>query len=402
MKSFVICILLGLISCTRIYSQFEGGIYDGFNSIKLIITDADTNITRIKSSFYGDGLSLAKFKLNDADTVLNYLYSSFYGDGLSLAKFKLNDADTVLNYLYSSFYGDGSGKTVFNIPNSDTLMLDKSTSYVGDGHCRIMFDTLFHYGLNTPINLSASLIGKQQINLGWNEVEQALNYKLFRSDSADGPYKLIYYGSNLFYTDIGNHLNPATYYYFRVMAENFEQLSGYSDILQVKTLPEKHLIKLNTGWNMISTYIRLVNIDMEDVLLPIVNNIVIVKNNLGQIYFPEFGINDIGNWKYEEAYQIYTNRATTLEIEGAKSNPQIDEIALTAGWNMLAYLRDNSMDIEIALASLTQNGTLVIAKDNLGNVFFPAFEINMIGDMLPGQGYQIYLLSSTKFKYPGN
>lgn len=65
-------------------------------------------------------------------------------------------------------------------------------------------------------------------------------------------------------------------------------------------------------------------------------------------------------------------KSTTLEIEGAKSIPESDIIVLNAGWNMLAYLRDNPMNIETALASLTNNNILMIAKDNMGNVFYPA------------------------------
>lgn len=96
------------------------------------------------------------------------------------------------------------------------------------------------------------------------------------------------------------------------------------------------------------------------------------------------------------------SKAETLTISGIKIVPETTDITLSAGWNMIAYLRDNRMDIEIALAPLVADNKLVIAKDNMGNVFYPAFEINMIGNILPGQGYQIYLLNSGTQVYPGN
>jgi hypothetical protein len=161
-------------------------------------------------------------------------------------------------------------------------------------------------------------------------------------------------------------------------------------------------IPLAAGWNMISTYIQPDETDMEDIFADIVENTVIVKNNLGQIYFPMFEINDIGSWNLYHGYQVYMSQADTMSISGVQAIPQSSTMNLSAGWNMIAYLRDSPMDIQIALAPIVIDENLVIAKDNLGNVYFPAFEINMIGDMIPGQGYQIYLLSGATLIYPEN
>jgi len=161
-------------------------------------------------------------------------------------------------------------------------------------------------------------------------------------------------------------------------------------------------ITISSGWNVVSTYVEADDTSLESIFDDIVESTVIVKNNLGQIYFPMFEINDIGNWDVKQGYQVYMSQSETLSINGLQVEPENTIINLSAGWNMIAYLRDNAMDIELALASLTDDDNLVIAKDNLGNVYFPAFEINMIGDMLPGQGYQIYIIESDSFSYPGN
>ena len=163
-----------------------------------------------------------------------------------------------------------------------------------------------------------------------------------------------------------------------------------------------HEIPLEEGWNMISTYVQPENTALEDIFTEIEESTVLVKNNFGQIYYPEFEINDIGDWDVKQGYQVYMSQAETLTITGLKIVPETTEIALSAGWNMLAYLRDNAMNIEIALATLVVDEKLVIAKDNMGNVFYPAFEINMIGNMLPGQGYQIYMISGGTLVYPEN
>jgi hypothetical protein len=58
------------------------------------------------------------------------------------------------------------------------------------------------------------------------------------------------------------------------------------------------------------------------------------------------------------------------------------------------------MPIATALNSL--GGSLVLAKDGAGRVYWPAYHINQIGDMLPGQGYQVYLNTAGTLTYPAN
>jgi hypothetical protein len=41
-------------------------------------------------------------------------------------------------------------------------------------------------------------------------------------------------------------------------------------------------------------------------------NIEIVKNGLGQVYYPQYGVNLIGNMNTGEGYQVKMNLADTL------------------------------------------------------------------------------------------
>ncbi|MCO5249852.1 MAG: right-handed parallel beta-helix repeat-containing protein [Candidatus Kapabacteria bacterium] len=175
-----------------------------------------------------------------------------------------------------------------------------------------------------------------------------------------------------------------------------------SDTITFNVNPVKHNLSLNQGWNMISSYVEPTEAELEDIFAIIENFVVILKNNLGQIFFPSFGINDIGFWNALEGYQIYMSEAKTLEISGFKILPQSSPINLVAGWNMISYLRDSSMDIEAAFSTLNINDNLIIAKDNFGQVYFPIFGINTIGNLMPGQGYQLYLNQNTTLSYPDN
>ncbi|MCO5252146.1 MAG: hypothetical protein M9949_12120 [Candidatus Kapabacteria bacterium] len=161
-----------------------------------------------------------------------------------------------------------------------------------------------------------------------------------------------------------------------------------------------HSVNLIAGWNIISTYLTPINASIEMIFSQIVDDIVIVKNNIGQIYYPEFGINDIGNWSIYEGYQVYTSQSITLEILGAVISPQDTPIDLGIGWSIVPYLRSGQMNIEDAMVTLTDDEALVIAKNNLGQIYYPAFGINDIGNMLAGQGYQIYLIKTGTLTYP--
>jgi hypothetical protein len=58
------------------------------------------------------------------------------------------------------------------------------------------------------------------------------------------------------------------------------------------------------------------------------------------------------------------------------------------------------MRVDSALGSLGSN--VVIAKNNLGQVYWPALTVNTIGSMRPGQGYQMYLSGAGTLTYPAN
>ncbi|PKL85416.1 MAG: hypothetical protein CVV22_08390, partial [Ignavibacteriae bacterium HGW-Ignavibacteriae-1] len=180
---------------------------------------------------------------------------------------------------------------------------------------------------------------------------------------------------------------------------NFQN-NATSILASLNSLTDIQVINLSQGWNMISSYIAADLPSMEDVFGDIDDNLVICKNGSGNVYLPEFEINDIGDWNKYDGYQVYMNQAETLILSGTAAEPENEPINLSTGWHLVSYLRKSAMDISIAMESIDDN--LIIAKDNLGNVFLPEFGINTIGDMLPGQGYQTYLSSPDALTYPPN
>ena len=148
----------------------------------------------------------------------------------------------------------------------------------------------------------------------------------------------------------------------------------------------EHEILLPAGWNTKSTYILPNHPNMWDVFANI-PSLVIVKNGDGEVFWPEYYINDIGDWQVTDGYQIYLTETDTLIIQGQAVSPDTTPLILHENWNLSAFLLQTPQNVETAMAPLDTN--LIIVKDNNGNVYWPAYNVNTIGSMLPGEGYWI-------------
>jgi len=99
---------------------------------------------------------------------------------------------------------------------------------------------------------------------------------------------------------------------------------------------------------------------------------------------------------YAEVTQVNINLNNTID-EATTSLSSLQQaldtwnttIDLSAGWNMFGYGCPNSIDVADGLSNHTES--IIITKDNSGNVYMPEFGFNGIGDFTPGFGYQIKL-----------
>jgi len=159
-------------------------------------------------------------------------------------------------------------------------------------------------------------------------------------------------------------------------------------------------ISLPSGWSMISSYVLPAEPALQNLLEDVSSNLVIMKNGKGQVYWPAYGIDQIGSWNLADGYQLYLTGPNTLLVAGNSTIPELTPLSLSSGWNLSSYLRNNPMAPETALASISPH--LLIAKNGVGQIYWPAYNINTIGEMQPGQGYQIYVTAASTLTYPAN
>lgn len=159
----------------------------------------------------------------------------------------------------------------------------------------------------------------------------------------------------------------------------------------------RHELQLLQGWNLVASWVQPDATDITQVLAGVRDAIVMVKNERGETYIPEYDINTIGAWNPLEAYMVYVDSSAVLALEGTETDPTTS-IALDEGWNLVPYLHQATKPIEDALASVREQ--LVIAKDYAGRSFIPAYEIDDIGAMRPGLGYKMFMEEPASLVYP--
>jgi hypothetical protein len=142
-------------------------------------------------------------------------------------------------------------------------------------------------------------------------------------------------------------------------------VTAVASITEVPAGPSCQTLDIPSGWSMFSTYMIAADMDLANVLAPIVDNLIIAKNNAGAAYLVEWEFNGVGDLVVGQGYQIKTDAAVTLEICGDYAFPEDNAIDITAGWNMVGYLRTEGADAAAVLGDINTSGNLIIAKDTM-------------------------------------
>ena len=186
--------------------------------------------------------------------------------------------------------------------------------------------------------------------------------------------------------------------YVAVMPNQGEfAVNGLSAVESFSTNLNQSIV-ISDGWSIISTYIDPEDPNMVSVFSSITDdgNLVIVKDQSGYVYWPEFNLNNIGDITIGQGYQIKANSNDEIVISGMLSQ-HASSIPLS-GWSILGYLHREPADAVYLMSP--QVDYITIVKDEDGNVYWPEFNLNSIGDMQPGKGYQIKTSNDITFQYP--
>ena len=158
-------------------------------------------------------------------------------------------------------------------------------------------------------------------------------------------------------------------------------------------------IILATGWNLASWNLSPTLFDIQGILQPLItsNQLTKVIDQNGDIIqqMPWGWVNNIGDMSNAEGYQIKVTEPCTLTTAGFIVALPMD-IPLNNGWNLMGWPAQLSEDAEIVFAALIGNSQLEKVIDQSGNILqhMPWGWVNNIGNLSPGQGYQVKVNSN--------
>lgn len=172
------------------------------------------------------------------------------------------------------------------------------------------------------------------------------------------------------------------------------------DIQDVTVFYDVQTLNLVSGWSMFSTYIDPFEANLDSVFSPIVSQVQIVKDGGGAVYWPQFNVNAIGSLTLGKGYQIKMLAAQSLDIIGTAVVPETTPFTILQGWSIIGYLRNSPANIATIFSSIVAD--VIIMKNGIGQVYWPLWNVNAIGNMMPGEGYQANMIVSHVFSYPAN
>lgn len=169
----------------------------------------------------------------------------------------------------------------------------------------------------------------------------------------------------------------------------------------------KQTINLNYGWNLFSFNVIPENMDLLNIVQPLINEEKLIKiiDEKGNIIenMPWGWVNNIGNMANTEGYYIKISSNGSLDLSGEIVDCPYTTDMIT-GWNMIGYPCQNQQNAMIPLQQLIDNDKLLKVIDEKGNIIqkMPWGLVNNIEDFAPGEGYYIKLSEdgSIQFEEP--
>lgn len=156
-------------------------------------------------------------------------------------------------------------------------------------------------------------------------------------------------------------------------------------------------VDANAGWSGVSAWMQPLDSDIENVMEPVVEDLVIMYNLTDGIYSPSNNINTIVNWNYKSGYIVKVSDAIDLNICGSDNGNHT--INLMAGWNIIPVLNPGMVPVEEVLGGLGSN--LIIVKEIAGyRIYYPAYNINTLMNLQTGKAYLVKVAQACAITFP--
>lgn len=146
------------------------------------------------------------------------------------------------------------------------------------------------------------------------------------------------------------------------VVKGYQVKANQSDTLQLigqKVSPENTPIPLSTGWQIIA-YLRDNPQSAVAVFANIQNQISVVKDNAGNSYLPQFGINSIGNLLPGQGYKVKAISNTVLWYQSNFSTPPVEWREPLNETQNIHFVLDSNLN--------TGNNAILVLLDSIANI----------------------------------
>nr|NQU92133.1 T9SS type A sorting domain-containing protein [Bacteroidota bacterium] len=151
------------------------------------------------------------------------------------------------------------------------------------------------------------------------------------------------------------------------------------------------------GWSGVSLYLNPTDPSVEAICQPVTQNLIIMSN-LSGVFMPGQGINTILQWDVYSSYAVKFDAEILLSVcGGLLSN---NEITLGTGWHYIPVLSSCNVTTEDLFGSVPPGNIEIVQEIASSNVFWPEFQINTLGELMPGKGYQIKVNDEITLLFP--
>jgi hypothetical protein len=156
-------------------------------------------------------------------------------------------------------------------------------------------------------------------------------------------------------------------------------------------------IEFQTGWNGFSSFVDPPDPAFDEVVSLISGQLEFAQN-MTEVYWPEYGINTIGEFKNDKGYKVKLNANASLPITGfAETNKTV---SIPEGWSTLPVISDCVMPYTELIAQLADK---LIAVTEIGGtgMLYPGQGIYNLPELEPGKAYSIKMTEGADFTFPG-
>ena len=377
-------------------ANFIANTTSGTAPLAVEFTDLSTGIPTSWYWDFGDGTTLT-----DQNPVHTYQSVGTYTVSLAASNFFGSDTAIFQNYIQVldtgvtvsaptwTFTITGNSHTIL-VQGTTPITIESAQIAIGD------FIGVFYDSLGTEVCAGYEIWTGQGLAVNaWGEDAQTTEPDGFAAGELF-KWKIWRASDDTVFDATASYMQPPIMPNTGAFATN-----GMSGLLSLEAFTVNYqYINLPQGWSMFSSYIDAFEANIDSLCSSFVSEVVIVKSGAGLTYWPQWNLNMLGNIMVGQGYQVKMNSAQTMEVAGLAVVPETTPVTLVAGWSIIGYLRQSPAPIDQILSLVVSE--VIIAKNGIGQTYWPLYGLNMIGNMMPGEGYQVKMSSQQTIIYPPN